>query len=68
MFYYHSVLSYFVYIPLDEKNGAGSSSKSRAHIAGSMGGEVPEKYYVIRNNEMMRVKYLMVYAASKQKR
>ena len=35
---------------------------SRSRIAGSMGGEVPDKYYVVRNNELIKVKYLLVYA------
>jgi len=26
-----------------------------------MGGDVPEKYYVVQNNEMVRVKYVLVY-------
>jgi len=36
---------------------------SRARIAGSMGGDVPEKYYVVQNNEMVRVKYMLVYTS-----
>ena len=36
--------------------------RSRAHVRGSLGGEIPEKYYVVRNNEMMRIKYILVYA------
>ncbi|ELU02619.1 hypothetical protein CAPTEDRAFT_64398, partial [Capitella teleta] len=37
-------------------------------ITGSPGGEVPEKYYVVRNNEVMRVKYLLIYAEKKPKK
>lgn len=36
---------------------------SRARIAGSEGGDVPEKYYVVQNNDMVRVKYLLVYTS-----
>ena len=36
---------------------------SRARVAGSMGGDVPEKYYVVQNNEMVRVKYVLVYTS-----
>jgi poly[ADP-ribose] polymerase 16 len=43
-------------------------SRSRSLVAGSVGGEVPEKYYVVRNNEVMRLKYLLVYAEKKAKK
>jgi len=36
---------------------------SRARIAGSVGGDVPEKYYVVQNNDMVRVKYILVYTS-----
>ena len=26
-----------------------------------MGGDVPEKYYVVQNNDMVRVKYILLY-------
>jgi len=42
------------------KNHPNHRSRSRA--SGSMGGDVPEKYYVVQNNDMVRVKYLIVYA------
>jgi poly[ADP-ribose] polymerase 16 len=43
-------------------------SRSRSLVSGSVGGEVPEKYYVVRNNEVMRLKYLLVYAEKKAKK
>ena len=47
----------------------GSTVRSRAHAQGSQGGEVPEKYYVVQNNEVLRLKYVLVYAdTSKSKR
>lgn len=33
-----------------------------SHIRGSVGGQVPEKYYVVTNNELVRVKHLLVYS------
>ena len=33
----------------------------RSRVTGNMGGDVPEKYYVVQNNEMIRVKYVLVY-------
>ena len=41
----------------------GGRNRSRARAPGSMGGDVPEKYYVVRNNDMIRVKYLLVYVS-----
>ena len=39
-----------------------SGSQTRGRIANSIGGEIPEKYYVVRNNDLLRVKYLLVWA------
>lgn len=44
------------------KEGDHVAKKSRALVPNSMAGEVPEKYYVIRNNEVVKVKYLLIYA------
>ena len=46
------------------KNLSGDhvAKRSRALVPNSMAGEVPEKYYVIRNNEVVKVKYLLIYA------
>lgn len=41
---------------------SGTPVRSRAHAGPSEGGDVPEKYYVVQNNEVIRVKYLLVYA------
>ena len=38
-----------------------------AYIRGSMGGSVPEKYVVVRNDDLIRVRYLFVYAPSSYK-
>ena len=62
-----------VFAAIDESNSKGSSTslsskgsssnlRSRANAGPSEGGEVPEKYYVVQNNEMIRVKYLLIYA------
>ncbi|KAL3866472.1 hypothetical protein ACJMK2_043767 [Sinanodonta woodiana] len=47
---------------LASENGGAQSGKSRANARNSEGGEVPEKYYVVQNNDVIRVKYLLVYA------
>ena len=46
--------------------GSSSNLRSRANAGPSEGGEVPEKYYVVQNNEMIRVKYLLIYAQKTQ--
>ncbi|PVD37809.1 hypothetical protein C0Q70_00411 [Pomacea canaliculata] len=38
-----------------------STSKNRARASESQAGDVPERYYVVENNEMVRIKYLLVY-------
>ena len=38
-------------------------SKRRKRIEGSIGGDIPEKYYVVTNDDLLRVKYVLVYAS-----
>lgn len=49
-------------VALPPPGSEDGAKKSRARVTGSMAGDVPEKYYVVRNNEVMRVRYLVVYA------
>jgi len=44
-----------------EKGSAVVAARARANAGPSEGGDVPEKYYVVQNNEVIRVKYLLVY-------
>lgn len=39
-----------------------SVDRQRLRARNSEGGEVPEKYFVVTNNELLRVKYLLVYS------
>ncbi|XP_064620970.1 protein mono-ADP-ribosyltransferase PARP16-like [Lineus longissimus] len=50
-------------------NGASGSNqqRQRSRVAGSMGGDVPEKYYIVQNNELLRIKYVLVYAQHSQR-
>jgi poly[ADP-ribose] polymerase 16 len=41
--------------------GPGHRSRSRAE--NSEGGDVPERYFVVTNNQLVRIKYIMVYAS-----
>jgi len=43
------------------QNGQVTNSPGRARARNSEGGDVPERYYVVTNNELLRVKYLLVY-------
>lgn len=36
-------------------------NNNRSRAGDSMAGKVPDKYYVVQNNEVIRVKYLLVY-------
>ena len=38
------------------------TSQKRSFIRGSEGGQIPDKYYVVRNDDLVRVKYLLIYA------
>uniref|UniRef100_A0A7R8VEM6 Poly [ADP-ribose] polymerase n=1 Tax=Timema douglasi TaxID=61478 RepID=A0A7R8VEM6_TIMDO len=45
----------------DVKCKTGDSNRSRSITSDSIGGEVPEKYYVVQNSDLVRVRYLLVY-------
>lgn len=40
----------------------GEDSRNRARATESLAGDVPERYYVVENNDMVRVKYLLIYS------
>lgn len=44
------------------RSEATSNATSRSNIRGNEGGEIPEKYYIVRNDEVIRLKYILVYA------
>ncbi|XP_022106191.1 mono [ADP-ribose] polymerase PARP16-like [Acanthaster planci] len=45
-----------------DRSSNANDGRRRSHAPQSMGGEVPEKYYVVTNNEVVRLKYLLVFA------
>ncbi|XP_077989084.1 protein mono-ADP-ribosyltransferase PARP16-like [Glandiceps talaboti] len=45
------------------KDKGNNSTRSRAQAPSSLGGDVPDKYYVVTNNQVIRVKYLLVFAS-----
>lgn len=42
--------------------------RKRARVRNSEGGDVPQKYFVVTNNELLRVKYLLVYSQKQRRR
>lgn len=42
--------------------------RRRARIKHSEGGDIPPKYFVVTNNQLLRVKYLLVYSQKQAKR
>lgn len=44
-----------------DNDGSEANLRHRANAGPSEGGDVPEKYYVVQNNEVIRVKYLLVF-------
>ena len=47
------------------KDSNERQNHSRARARNSEGGDVPERYYVVTNNQVVRVKYVLVYAEKK---
>lgn len=41
--------------------------RKRLRARNSEGGDVPEKYFVVTNNELLRVKYLLVYSQKRSR-
>uniref|UniRef100_A0A8D2LUX6 Poly [ADP-ribose] polymerase n=1 Tax=Varanus komodoensis TaxID=61221 RepID=A0A8D2LUX6_VARKO len=45
-----------------KKKDSKEIDKKRARVKNSEGGDVPQKYFVVTNNQLIRVKYLLVYS------
>ncbi|MGH0140885.1 UNVERIFIED_CONTAM: hypothetical protein FKN15_049139 [Acipenser sinensis] len=45
-----------------------SIDRRRARVRNSEGGDVPQKYFVVTNNQLLRVKYLLVYSEKQHRR
>ena len=50
---------------VNSKDSNERQNRSRARARNSEGGDVPERYYVVTNNQVVRVKYVLVYAEKK---
>ncbi|ELW71288.1 Poly [ADP-ribose] polymerase 16, partial [Tupaia chinensis] len=51
-----------------KKKDSKEIDRRRARIKHSEGGDVPPKYFVVTNNQLLRVKYLLVYSQKQPKR
>ncbi|KAM4748494.1 protein mono-ADP-ribosyltransferase PARP16 [Rhinophrynus dorsalis] len=45
-----------------KKKDSSEIDRKRARARNSEGGDVPQKYFVVTNNQLLRVKYLLVYS------
>uniref|UniRef100_A0A673UXS9 Poly(ADP-ribose) polymerase family member 16 n=1 Tax=Suricata suricatta TaxID=37032 RepID=A0A673UXS9_SURSU len=51
-----------------KKKDSKEIDRRRARIKHSEGGDVPPKYFVVTSNQLLRVKYLLVYSQKQPKR
>uniref|UniRef100_A0A6P8NZU0 Poly [ADP-ribose] polymerase n=1 Tax=Geotrypetes seraphini TaxID=260995 RepID=A0A6P8NZU0_GEOSA len=45
-----------------KKKGSGEQDRKRARVRNSEGGDVPHKYFVVTNNQLVRLKYFLLYS------
>ncbi|XP_024423644.2 protein mono-ADP-ribosyltransferase PARP16 isoform X1 [Desmodus rotundus] len=50
-----------------KKKDSKEIDRKRARIKHSEGGDIPPKYFVVTNNQLLRVKYLLVYSQKQAK-
>lgn len=50
-----------------KKKDSQEIDRRRARIKHSEGGDIPPKYFVVTNNQLLRVKYLLVYSQKQPK-
>ncbi|XP_075362475.1 protein mono-ADP-ribosyltransferase PARP16 isoform X5 [Mycteria americana] len=51
-----------------KKKDSEEIDRRRARVKNSEGGDVPQKYFVVTNNQLLRVKYLLVYSQKQYRR
>ncbi|XP_030434077.1 protein mono-ADP-ribosyltransferase PARP16 isoform X2 [Gopherus evgoodei] len=51
-----------------KKKDSEEIDRKRARVKNSEGGDVPQKYFVVTNNQLLRVKYLLVYSQKQHRR
>ncbi|XP_012735880.1 protein mono-ADP-ribosyltransferase PARP16 [Fundulus heteroclitus] len=48
-----------------KKKDSDAIDRQRSRAKNSEGGDVPQKYFIVTNNQLLRVKYLLVYSQGK---
>ncbi|XP_030313295.1 protein mono-ADP-ribosyltransferase PARP16 isoform X2 [Calypte anna] len=51
-----------------KKKDSEGIDRKRARVKNSEGGDVPQKYFVVTNNQLLQVKYLLVYSQKQHRR
>nr|XP_020667814.1 mono [ADP-ribose] polymerase PARP16 [Pogona vitticeps]XP_020667815.1 mono [ADP-ribose] polymerase PARP16 [Pogona vitticeps] len=51
-----------------QKKDSKEIDKKRARVKNSEGGDVPQRYFVVTNSQLIRVKYLLVYSQKQRRR
>ncbi|ETE62238.1 Poly [ADP-ribose] polymerase 16, partial [Ophiophagus hannah] len=51
-----------------KKKDSREIDRKRARVKNSEGGDVPQKYFVVTNNQLIRVKYLLIYSQRQHRR
>ncbi|XP_060550759.1 protein mono-ADP-ribosyltransferase PARP16 isoform X3 [Pantherophis guttatus] len=51
-----------------KKKDSKEIDRKRARVKNSEGGDVPQKYFVVTNNQLIRVKYLLIYSQRQHRR
>lgn len=66
-FYSYLKFCFFFFFSLSNSDSEEIDRK-RARVKNSEGGDVPQKYFVVTNNQLLRVKYLLVYSQKQHRR
>lgn len=53
----HNIITHFYLV-----SDSAIIDRQRSRAKNSEGGDVPQKYFVVTNNQLLRVKYLLVYS------
>lgn len=65
---YSSLPSHFCSCFCSTSADSQEIDRRRARIKHSEGGDIPPKYFVVTNNQLLRVKYLLIYSQKQPKR
>lgn len=67
--FFYSYLKFCMFFCFSLPNSDSEEiDRKRARVKNSEGGDVPQKYFVVTNNQLLRVKYLLVYSQKQHRR